>query len=60
VPKAPVSTVAAARRHGTRIETARFRREQKDNVPWACQVYLCVIMVRRACPVAVRTMWEHA
>jgi hypothetical protein len=57
---APVSAVAAARRHGTRIETARFRQEQKDNVPRACQVYLRVIMVRRACPAAVRTIWEHA
>jgi len=59
VPGAPVSAVAAALRHGTRIETARFRQEQKDNVPQACQVYLCMIMVRRACPSAVRTIWDR-
>ncbi|CAG9242264.1 hypothetical protein BDI4_1160004 [Burkholderia diffusa] len=51
------------RRH---IATARavkrraFRQEQKHNVPHACQVYLCMIMVRRAFPGPVRTMWDHA
>jgi len=55
--------MAKAHRHGMsrmRIETARFRQERKDNVPQACQVYLCMLVVRRACPAPVRTIWDRA